>query len=74
MVRSSPSYKCVQNFDVSAGSTLTGYNKCKAQQVKSSTKIEEVWGGRKETETPLYKPHRRLFQQLLNGRNRNVCG
>lgn len=53
MVRSSPSYKCVQNFDVSAGSTLTGYNKCKAQQVKSSTKIEEVWGAeKKQTETP----------------------
>jgi len=48
MVRSSPSYKCVQNFDVSAGSTLTGYNKCKAQQVKSSTKIEEVWGAEKK--------------------------
>lgn len=69
MVRSSPSYKCVQNFDVSAGSTLTGYNKCKAQQVKSSTKIEEVWGAEKKQ-----RPHQRLFQQLLNGRNRNVCG
>jgi len=51
MVRRSPSYECVQNFDVSAGSALTGHNKCKAQQVEGLPKSSG-----KQTESHCYNP------------------